>query len=703
MSENGDNNESNSEFDSWLKKQEEKNKQRDKRLEASYQRIDKIKEKLNMSNPGKESNFYRGEDTENVHEFKNWLIDKENLEKIDNKEFKTFIEFTGGIDQVYLNTTAVLNGLDKLQDLVLTGKITKEEADILRPKFYGQLRNLTEKNQKNKLESEEHFIKSMTEAQKKQYSEIEYGLPGIENIESQREFVRRHLNIIENSNRDCLDFSISARVTGLEANLEKMADSVRNEVEARISLHDCYTLIRQAGGWIRRPEVAGPGYTIGSAANTAEVSRNHGLDRKKIVWLLTEYNEENKIGMPGLKVGEAWDYFQDLNDSEMYSDFIHKVNEKLKEKNESRVKLPNNNIFVEHDKESMEELLEAGMDAKTVFYTDSDNRRKEAVKNFIISELTKSCNGNYELARKSFQLAEKLTEATLETSVFNKKTGVGNDELGDIIGFQRWREGREKSGRDRGPEIHYGEIDGFGSSFLRFQIGEIEANKKILNDNKNKILARDILDGQKKLTEGCYSYFCAVKLGRIAALKDALVDRSPKPGSINKTTLEKSIAFFDLVDKWSMGEEKAREIETEIRADGDEMKLIKKEMREEEEKIKKRIINKEKPSTEKEKIEERLDKFEKFQADYKKYGDKKLRLNWIAGIVDCALEDFYLEWDANAFLQLKKAVTQDVLSKQKGTFLNQEDWDWIIKATNFNSRFVKLTSERFRVNFKPKF
>ncbi|MCX6726106.1 MAG: hypothetical protein NT052_02215, partial [Candidatus Shapirobacteria bacterium] len=114
-------------------------------------------------------------------------------------------------------------------------------------------------------------------------------------------------------------------------------------------------------------------------------------------------------------------------------------------------------------------------------------------------------------------------------------------------------------------------------------------------------------------------------------------------------------------------------------------------------------INKEEPSTEKDKIEERLNKFEQFQADYKKYGDKKLRLNWIAGIVDCALEDFYLEWDANAFLQLKKAVTQDVLSKQKGTFLNQEDWNWIMKATDFNSRFVKLTSERFSVNFKPKF
>jgi len=603
---------------------------------------------------------------EDFVESKNWLVSEEDLKSITNDTLKTFIEFTGGIDPEYLKASFILNSIDKLQDLVLNGKIAKIEADKLIPKLHEQLRNLTERDRKQKLDSEERFVESMTEAQRKAKTEqISLDLPEVnqnvpvsekeKQIENQRAYVRYFLDSIENSNRDSHDFAISYITNALEASLNKMVPTVRDEVEARLSLHDCAELVRQANGWIQRPKGIS-GMTIGDAASEA-LRRGHEIDRKKLETLLKKYDRETRVGMPGLIVGEAWDLLQDVNEAKVYEDLILGINrERLKNK------LP------------VLDVKNLELDAKSKnkngvgFYTDTDMKRKEIARQNIIKQL-----GGNNFAEKSFQLAEKLTVATLETPVFNKNQGIGNDELADIIGLKRWRIGRRKSGRERGPEFHEDDIEGFGSSYLRFMI-----EKGGFKDNENKLKADDILKNLNDFSEGSYSYFCAVKIGRIYALNGLLLDRSPEPYAINKSSLQKAITYFDLVDKGLLTEEGKSKLE--IRYRQELQGTIAQDQMEEE--IKKKI--------------------KQYEAKYIKYGDKKLRLLWIGGVIDLALGNYYLKWDATAFAELRKAVAQEELSPEKGTFLGLEQWNWILKANNFQRRFNKLTSFRFMAEYKPK-
>jgi len=676
--ENPINHESNNEFSSWIKDKEKEKAEREKRIEKSFSKIDKhLKNFKKMSNSEKESNFQEGKNIQNSPEFKNWLVNKENFKNITDENLKTFIEFTGGIDPNYLTGSFLLSSIDKLQDLVSNGKIKKAEADKLIPRFHEQLRNVVEKDKKNKMNSEERFVESMTDAQRKAKTEqISLDLPKVNQkapvlekerqTENQRAYVRYFLDSIENSNRDSHDFAISYITNALEASLDKMETSVRNEVEARLSLHDCAELVRQANGWIQRPKGMS-GMTIGDASSEA-LRRDHELDRKKIETLLRKYNRENKIGMPGLIVGRAWDLLQELNNEENYEDRVLKTNKKIQRMNEERrkkklAKLP--------ELSTKDLLSEARFKNKNGvgFYTDTDLKRKEIIRQEVIREKL----GENDLAKKSFQLAEKLTIATLETSVFNRNQGIGNDELGDIIGLNRWREGRRKAGRDRGPEFHEKDIKGFGSSYIRFMI-----KKEGFKDNKNELKTNDILENLEGFAEGSYSYFCAVKLGRIYALNGLLLERSPEPFSINKSSLQKAVTYFDLVDKGLLTEE-------------------------EKSRLKIRYEEELKDTVRQDKLEEEVEKkIKQYEAKYVKYGDKKLRLLWIGGVVDLALGNYYLKWDAAAFAELRKAVVQEELSPEKGTFLGLDQWNWILKATDFRSRFNTLAAFRFKAEYRPK-
>jgi len=118
----------------------------------------KGKQRENMSDQEKELNFQGEKASHDTSEFKNWLVSEEDLKSITDDTLKTFIEFTGGIDPEHLTASFILNSIDRLQDLVLNGKIAKTEADKLIPKIHMQLRELTERDRKRIMESSEKNI-----------------------------------------------------------------------------------------------------------------------------------------------------------------------------------------------------------------------------------------------------------------------------------------------------------------------------------------------------------------------------------------------------------------------------------------------------------------------------------------------------------------------------------------------------------------
>jgi len=423
-------------------------------------------------------------------------------------------------------------------------------------------------------------------------------LPGDE--EGQRRYVRTLLDGIENSNRECYDWTISTVVKNLEATLDRMHPAVAEEVKARLAVHDSSELMKQAGGWIERKADAGSGYSIGSAATEA-ARRGHELTRQVIDVLL-------RRGLPGLKISEAWDLLQNANF--YYRGFVEEVNKQRKVRGEKPFNMEKEGFELRDDEIEMGKV-------PTSFFTDSNSARKEAVSQLIEEKL-----GGGDVGRKSLQIAEKLTIASLETSVFNRTAMTGNDELAEIIGLKGWRKGRAEPGRARGPEIHEDKIPGFGTSWLR----RFSKTKKSIDE---PFYSKDIdID---KITEGNYLYYCTAVVGRYHALRKLLLDRRPQPFTIDKTFLQEAVAYFNNADPPPSG---------------------------------------------------------------CKCGDLKLRVWWLAGVVDMALADINLKWNARAFSELRKAAIQEGLSETAGTFITPKQWEWIEKTTKFKERLRDLSARK---------
>lgn len=557
-----------------------------------------------MLGPEQESKV-EGQGPERKPEFKPWIFkDLKEVEEIKNPQLKRIIVALEKTPQALRNRQRLENFYSKIEDPYIEGKISEEEAGYFLGKISQRLEKLSEEEKKREsgklLDRAAQKLSKAAEIQAKSAKgEFALELPPRKNKEAQRAFVRKILNTIENSNRDCHDLAISTVVKNLEASLDQMDEEVREEVEARLSLHDCSELIRQANGWISRdPQKVGPGHTIGSAAAEA-LRRSHDLTRKKIKTLFGEIvrygsgenkREEVKGILPGLKIAEAWDLLQKAVFNYKY--FLTRLGLKggleALDDEKRKGKVPSN------------------------FFTDSDSTRKTAVREYLIKEL-----GGGESGRKSLQLAEKLAIATLETSVFNK-SATGNDELAEIINFRSWRKGRARTGRARGPKIHEEAIPGFGKSWLRF-VGD-KGTDEILE-------AKDILEKIGEIREGSYSYFCSVIVTRYYLLKELLLDRAPKPRTIDENFLQKAVVYFDTADKPKENE---------------------------------------------------------------RCGPLALRVWWLAGVVDIALAKENLEWDAYSFRELKKAATMEELSPKARTFITQEQWNWIEKVTNFQRRLDSL-------------
>jgi polyhydroxyalkanoate synthesis regulator phasin len=549
---------------------------------------------------------------------KNWIASDEEIRKITDPKFKFFIDQLSQIKKEDLTVSFLLDRYGKTQDLIFDGKINAQEAKIFMPRVINQIREVTKKvqNEKHADQNTEKLTESIIEAQtKSRTKEITLDLP--RGKEEQLKYVRGFINSIENSNRDSHDFSISYITQAIEASLGEMEPIVRDEVEARLSLHDCADLIKQANGWISRDAAkVGGGYTIGSAASEA-LRRGHDLTRKKIKTLLSVN------GIKGLNVAQAWDKLQDVVFNYRY--FLEKLG-------------------LKQDVEKFDQEVNNGK-VPSNFFTESDSEKKEIVRNYILGQL----DGDENAREKSFQLAEKLALATLETSVFNTSL-AGNDELGDIIYLKKWRQGRGGTGRSRGPKIHENLIPGFGKSWLRNLVKE-DIGYQLYSD---KIL--DKIEGVKK---DDYSYFCSVFISRFYALKELILDRAPKPKAIDKNFLQSAVIFFNTADRPVLTNEER------LRFGG---------------------LN----------TDEESGEANKYLAQ-KKCGPLKLRALWLAGVVDVALAKEDLGWDAMALRELKKAATMEELSPGAGTFITPEQWDWIENKTNFKRRSNKLFLYRVAV------
>lgn len=134
-----------------------------------------------------------------------------------------------------------------------------------------------------------------------------------------------------------------------------------------------------------------------------------------------------------------------------------------------------------------------------------------------------------------------------------------------------------------------------------------------------------------QIPEGNYLYYCTAIVGRYHALRKLLLDRRPQPFAIDKTFLQEAVVYFNTADP-------------------------------------------PKPRY--------------------KCGDLKLRVWWLAGVVDMGLADINLKWGPRAFAELRKAAIQEKLSDTAGTFITPEQWGWIERVTSLKKRLRDLSIRR---------
>lgn len=527
---------------------------------------------------------------------------------------------------------------------------------------------------------------------------------------AQLKYFRSLVEQIEDGHADTRDWANSLTVKNIEAAYRNMVPEVKEEIEARLALHDASRLIYEANGHITSPKSDASAMTIGKAANEAR-ERGHELSKHIIEYLLGD-----KI--PDLKISLAWDRLQEVNIYDRrplkegeekiptYDDYIAIANyqkfvdnlitsglvldqvqlkavyeflkgKKFNLKKEGQLKpevkdfLDKNNIpeacveglFKTDDLSELRDTDVALGKVKPTYYTDSNIARKEAVGRIIIERIASLGNIDIEKAKRSLLLAEKLSTATLETSIFNKRALAGSDDLAEMIDFDSWRKNRKKVGRDYGPLVTEGLIKGIGGSFFRtlkpeLNVGDPSKDGTFYIDNTYPLWSDEI---NKKLLgeikEGSWVNYCTVNLGRFSTVKDLLLETQIKPGDINIYYLrDKAVAAFNTADSYMLP------------------KAVKDKIKEEH------------PEEEAEEI------IRKREAKYA-IGPNMLRYLWILGVVSEALiEPTVSGWDRNSIRALQKTVSIDNLSQDEsvGPFIPPELWNLISKKVGIEERLMKL-------------
>ncbi len=487
-------------------------------------------------------------ESEGKEEFAGWLVpDSKELENITNPTLKMEVSllarhgaFPRKLEDAY----------GRIENLLRNGQINDEDAAVWLDRISRRLQETVAGREGRGAaealrESAEAMSRAAAAQERMARGEYVLDVTSLDSPEKQREFIRELLDGVEKSNRDTHDIANSYLVRGLETALDRMRPEVAREVRARLAVHDCSELIKQADGWIfRETEKVGPGYAIGSAAAESE-RRGHQLNREIVETFLKYKNAEGKPFLPGLDVPGAWDLLQDLNYS--YRELVEQASPDVQEELHilEEIKPPPEVV-----KERIEKLKKyLNPEEKDNFFKDKDPVRKEALREFAIKGLMKESLIFRELAeeireknaRKSFQLAEKLARATLEESVFDRGDTAANDQLGEIFGLKEWRARRRRDGRIRGPLVHEEEIEGFGSSWLRYSM----RNGDIVDQS---LKAEDTIKNIEKIADN-WTYYCSVIVTRYKLLNELILDRKPKVSEMDKTFLLNAIVYFDTADR----------------------------------------------------------------------------------------------------------------------------------------------------------
>lgn len=480
----------------------------------------------------------------------------------------------------------------------------------------------------DKKQDGERKKKEKEEQEKIKQQKEEDNLPENEKRKRQLSMVRAILNKIESAKTDSHNVSIAAEVKNLRGMEYQLHPEVMKEVKVRLALNESAALIMQASGFIEK---------IVSAASTAE-GRGLHLTREVVLTLLQE-------GLPGLRIAHAWDLLQSANYN--YEQIVKDAN------------LEFNKNFGLKGVILRDQEVGAGQ-VPINFYTDENEERRGVVRGLMVQrivetmkkektqeELDLTLNGSeeemLENAHKSLELAEELAMASLENSVFNRTANTGNDELAEIIGLKGWRYGKKKNGDIRGPEIHMGLIDGFGTSWIRWTMASANNGE----NGTNKPFLTPQIDMDEVRTN--WTYYCTVVINKWQSARTILLDRNPDPG---KTTTPENIS--NLVKK--------------VFDAADPNDLTPEEQKVADELIKQAIL---KGKETEEKVQAEINNYKK----EKKGGPRNLRAIWLLGILNVTLANRTSGWGGREYGRLERLLTDTPLG-DSGTFLTKEQYKW---------------------------
>jgi hypothetical protein len=331
--------------------------------------------------------------------------------------------------------------------------------------------------------------------------------------EQQLIIIRHLLEKVESSQRTTRDPYLGQYSAMLEEllNRKEIETGVAIEIRSRLKLHDCAVLMKKANGYIEQPRSGGDPEcpNVGSAATLAE-GMNHALDTEAINFFL-------KNGANGLPTSLAWDFYQDINID--YETVLKNIEQSIRQPGK-------------YTGSGLETVVDNDPDMGTIkvnYLTDSDPIRKKAVDQYVVGEIVKQKNVEKDVAEKAWLLGKRLALATGENSVFFAALS-GNDQMAESMFLKKYRKGRDKSGRPRGPQIHLEKIVGIGNTWLRRSSGfEPYDNHGVIPLYSKDVVVVPTGDRSKPgIEEQSYvAHFAVWWSGKIHPLRDLLLDRQP--------------------------------------------------------------------------------------------------------------------------------------------------------------------------------
>lgn len=279
------------------------------------------------------------------------------------------------------------------------GGKSSPELDGIREDYLARRRSELMRQLKNEKSSDKALMKQvrkLDEPPPKRLAGIDAYKP-----EAQREAMRiviEELEMVDVSPRESANNAMRGAIEGI---LPRLSPEVQSEVRARLHLHACAMSLRKV--------------------NTADAEKVGSEFAKAVVdigdYALTGTDFETLLqtGLPGLKIGEAFNVLQNAAYDEMK--FSGKKSE-----------------------------------------TQLEQIRSELVQR-IHAAYGNDPSFDLKAAQTSYDLAMKIADATFERSVWDTSAG---DYMSQAIYFSKWRKEKNK-----GPQVTIDHIDSIGTSFFR--------------------------------------------------------------------------------------------------------------------------------------------------------------------------------------------------------------------------------------------